>query len=348
MKFVVKFLLRARSSSIINARYVNLLIKIITVNMQLPNNLTPFIEVLARLPQQKIAKAMSILLVVYVAYLGAQITWLLLSPNTTSKSVGSQFSTATENVTTKNISLDKLYALNLFGTFNEEIDLQEEIQVQDAPETRLRLTLSGVVASDDKKVAAAVIENNGKQETYGIGDTITGTRAILEGVSSDRVLIKQSGRLETLMLDGFKYEKAKTHSTASNARPKRPKTKRKQSAPSARIFDQRNNRELTRQAANLKADINKDPGKITDYLRIVPKRQAGKVIGYQLMPGKNPEFFKTSGLKSGDVATQMNGYDLSVPSEAAQALQALKQQTEVSLLLNRNGELTEILFSIDE
>ena len=66
------------------------------------------------------------------------------------------------------------------------------------------------------------------------------------------------------------------------------------------------------------------------------------------MPGKNPEFFQTSGLKSGDVAIQMNGYDLSVPSEAAQALQALKQQKDVSLLLNRNGELTEILFSIDE
>jgi general secretion pathway protein C len=348
MKFVVKFLLRARSSSIISVRYVNFLIKIITVNMQLPNNLTPFIEVLARLPQQKIARAISILLVVYIAYLGAQITWLLLSPSSTQQPMGSQFSSATKSVATKSISLDKLYALNLFGTFNDEIDHQEEIKVQDAPETQLRLTLSGVVASDDKAVAAAVIENNGKQETYGIGETITGTRAILDGVSSDRVLIKQSGRLETLMLDGFKYEKAKSHSTTSNTRPKRPKTKRRQSSSSARISDQRNNRELTRQAASLKADINKDPGKITDYLRIVPKRQAGRVIGYQLMPGKKPEFFKVSGLKSGDVATQMNGYDLSVPSEAAQALQALKQQTEVSLLLDRNGELTEILFSIDE
>jgi general secretion pathway protein C len=70
-------------------------------------------------------------------------------------------------------------------------------------------------------------------------------------------------------------------------------------------------------------------------------------VGYQLMPGKNPEFFKSSGLKSGDVAIQMNGYDLSQPSEAAQALRALKQEREVSLLLDRNGDITEILFSID-
>jgi general secretion pathway protein C len=316
--------------------------------MQLPNNLTPFIEVLARLPQQKIARAISILLVIYVAYLAAKITWLVVPPSTAQQPAGTQFSASTDNAPTKSINLDKLYALNLFGAFNDEVAPKKEVEVQDAPETRLRLTLSGVVASDDRTLAAAIIENNGKQETYGIGDTITGTRAILDGVSSDRVLIKQSGRLETLMLDGFKYEKSKSHNTASNNRPKRPKTKRQQSTSSARIFDQRNNRELTRQATSLKADINKDPGKITDYLRIVPKRKAGKVIGYQLMPGKNPEFFKASGLKSGDVATQMNGYDLSVPSEAAQALQALKQQTEVSLLLDRNGELTEILFSIDE
>ena len=64
------------------------------------------------------------------------------------------------------------------------------------------------------------------------------------------------------------------------------------------------------------------------------------------MPGKNSEFFQNSGLKSGDVAIQMNGYDLTAPSEAAQALAALKQDKEVSLLIDRNGELNEILFSI--
>ena len=114
------------------------------------------------------------------------------------------------------------------------------------------------------------------------------------------------------------------------------------------MVDQRRNKSLTNSVTNLKRDINKDPGKITDYLKISPKRQNGTIIGYRLMPGKKAEFFKASGLKSGDVATQMNGFDLTVPSEAAQALKALKQEREVSLLLDRNGEMTEILFSINE
>ena len=65
------------------------------------------------------------------------------------------------------------------------------------------------------------------------------------------------------------------------------------------------------------------------------------------MPGKDPTFFESSGLKSGDVAIQMNGFDLTAPREAAQALKSLKEEREVSLLLDRNGDMTEILFSIN-
>ena len=42
----------------------------------------------------------------------------------------------------------------------------------------------------------------------------------------------------------------------------------------------------------------------------------------------------------------MNGYDLTVPSEAAQAMMALRQENEVSLLVDRKDGITEILFSI--
>ena len=112
-------------------------------------------------------------------------------------------------------------------------------------------------------------------------------------------------------------------------------------------MDQRSNNELTRNAVQLRSDISKDPGKITDYLRISPARKSGKIIGYRLSAGKKPEFFKLSGLKSGDIAVQMNGHDLRAPSEAAQALSALKTERDISLLIERKNDLIEILFSID-
>lgn len=299
---------------------------------------------LSKLPQEKMAKLVSALLLCYIAYLFAQLTWLLI-PQANSVSDTVIKSPSQSNITKQSkTDITALIKLNLFGVYNEQPKVQE-VKLQDAPETTLRLTLSGTVASDDPKIAAAIIENNGKQETYGVGDKITGTRATLESVAQDRVLIKQSGRLETLMLDGFKYQKASNSAQKfSNAQPSSPII-----APSKpNIIDQRDNRLLSESAKQLKQDISSDPGKIVDHLKIAPKRRDGEIVGYQLMPGNNPEFFKASGLKSGDIAVQMNGLDLTLPSEAAQALQALKQDSDLSLLVERDGDVIEILFSIEQ
>lgn len=321
--------------------------------MQLPTSAASFIESASKLPQQKIAKVISILLLIYIAYLFAQITWLLLTPESSPAHMAHANKTKISQQQTKQLSIKDLLSLNLFGLYQEKAEPIQVIEedVENAPETRLKLILSATVASNEQTIAAAVIENMGKQETYGIGDTIAGTRATLEKVLTDRVLIKQSGRLETLMLDGFDYaesnaqrqRQARQQSTSRNlsdvTRNVSPRTPKK--------LDQRKNKIVSQQAKQLRNDIASNPGKITDYLKISPKRDKGKVIGYRLMPGKNPELFKSSGLKNGDVAIQMNGYDLTTTSEAAQALTALKQEQEVSLLIMRGEELTELLFSID-
>lgn len=315
--------------------------------MSLPINTASFNEMMTKVPQEKIARAVIVLLLGYITYLCAQFTWMI-APQQNSALVDNVRSTDSKNQNkASQINLDAIKALNIFGQHNQKAPVKK-VEVQDAPQTKLRLTLSGVVASDIDEIAAAVIENNGKQETYGVGDTIDGTRAVLEKVFNDRVLIKQSGRVETLMLDGFKYSKNVSTPKRIEKSTVKSNNRNKNNVASNRVLDQRNNRNLTNSARQLKEDFAQDPGKITDYLKISPKRVAGRIVGYQLMPGKNAEFFKISGLKSGDVATQMNGLDLTNPAQAAQALQALRQESEVSLLLDRNGEMTEILFSINE
>ena len=315
--------------------------------MHLSPQLNQFAEAFAKLPQLKIIKAIGLLLLIYIAYLCAQITWLILTPTENSGShvfVNSNVSVSGNEV--KKVSIDELLSLNLFGQYSETPQ-EEVIEIKDAPQTRLRLVLSATVASDSKETAAAVIENKGVQETYGIGDKITGTRATLAQVLPDRVLIKVSGKMETLMLDGFSYNKKVVLPPSNNIvrpAPKRPSPSQKQN--NANVVDQRKNKALSKEAARFKADLTSNPGKITDYLSVSRRREEGKIIGYQLRPGRDATFFKSSGLRSGDVAIQMNGYDLTSPSEAAQALQAIKEETEVSLLIIRNEDITEILFSI--
>ena len=324
--------------------------------MALPNNLTSFSTALTKLPQQRIAQALSALLLVYIAFLAAKITWLAAPQAPLVSSGVSATYTSPKAQGSQSFAIAPLQALNLFGKLEEKTTQVVVEQITSAPETRLQLTLSGLVASDDVEIAAAVIENKKQQATYGIGDIIKGTRASLEQVLIDRVIIKQSGRLETLMLDGADYNQApqsvSTKKISAEQARKNAQAIAKNTGPNASsstksTVDQRANAELSRNAKQLRADLQNNPGKITDYLRISPARKAGELVGYRLSPGKDPAFFTLSGLKSGDIATQMNGYNLLSPLEAAQAMSALKTERNISLLVERNNTIIEILFSIE-
>jgi general secretion pathway protein C len=302
--------------------------------------MTALTPILMLLCHRRAAQLVIALLVVYIAYVSAKITWLVVPQNqlTHNTSVNNHSKNLNSNKESKTINVANIQKLNLFGQYNESVEEQAQVEMAEVPETTLNLTLSGLVASDDKSIAAAIVENQGQQNTYGIGDTITGTRATLEQVLMDRVIIKQSGRLETLMLDGFDY---------NQPIPKKPRPEVASKPPRLGVVDQRNNKELTATAKNLRNEFSNNPEQIGDYLRISPKLESGKVIGYILRPGKKADFFKQAGLKIGDVAVEMNGLDLIDSSQALQAMSEMKKARDISLLVNRQGDLTEILISLD-
>lgn len=317
--------------------------------MQVPNNLASLQEALDKLPQKKIAQVIIVLLIGYIAYVLAQITWLLAPQPQIKSSLPTTIQTAASS--SKTINLSGIKALNLFGQYQAVADIKPKaVQVQDAPETRLNLKLSGVVATQNENTAAAIIENAGRQETYGIGDQITGTRASVDQILPDRVLIKQSGRLETLMLDGFEFSKTITQPQpiAVKAQDNAKLQSETSATPAAKaVVDQRKNRELSQQISGLRKDIAQNPKKVLDYFTPTQAVKNGKLIGYRLSPSGNNSLFKAAGLKRGDIAIEINGFDLTQLSEASQALKALRQEQEVSLLIQRGDELKEILFSID-
>ncbi|WP_291612239.1 type II secretion system protein GspC [Colwellia sp.] len=316
--------------------------------MPLPSNMTDLSSIFTQLGHRRVAQFAMAVLLVYIAYVGAKITWSVVPQAQTSQSTSTAINSRNANSSKQNHTVDvaKIQSLNLFGLYNEGDVVEAEIEMANVPETRLNLVLTGLVASDEQSKAAAIIEYQGKQETYGIGDIIIGTRANLEQVLMDRVLIKQSGRLETLMLDGFDYNQP-AKKIANKPAAKRNKTKIGPQSSRSGVVDQRSNKQLTATAKSLRAEFSQDPAKIGDYLRISPKRKDGKIIGYTLRPGKKPEFFKLAGLKAGDVAVEMNGFDLIAPTQAMQAMAEMRQARDISLLVNRQGNLTEILISLD-
>ena len=69
-----------------------------------------------------------------------------------------------------------------------------------APETRLKLTLRGSLDSDDTGIARAIIaDQRGQEELYSIGDKVPGNAELSE-IHIDRVILLRGGRYETLSL----------------------------------------------------------------------------------------------------------------------------------------------------
>ncbi|MEY8252981.1 MAG: type II secretion system protein GspC, partial [Colwellia sp.] len=128
---------------------------------------------------------------------------------------------------------------------------------------------------------------------------------------------------------------------------RKPRSNVRSKSSGAGVIDQRSNKKLTATAKKLRSELSNNPAKISDYLYISPKRKAGNIVGYTLRPGKKREFFKLAGLKAGDVAVQMNGFDLVDPVQGMQAMVEMKQARDISLLVDRRGNLTEILISLD-
>ncbi|SET39648.1 type II secretion system protein GspC [Thalassotalea agarivorans] len=321
--------------------------------MQLSNMLDSLGSQLQQLPQQKIAQVVTLGFIVYTGYLLSQITWGSVAQPTAFVAPGTKTNSYNQASSREQLNLQTLKALNLFGLYTENKEPEAVEVVESAPETRLNISLSGLVASDDPSVAAAIITSSGAQETYGVGEKIKGTRATLERVLPDRVLIKQSGKLETLMLDGFDYET----SASSNNSSARASSTQSRGVSNARTMP--NNREIgpsvrtqssdafRASAQSLRDDLKDDPGKISDYLKISPKKENGEIIGYLLRPGKNRDFFNEAGLKSGDIATSVNGLDLTNPMEAAEALRQIRSESQIALMVRRGEELTEVLLSVD-
>jgi general secretion pathway protein C len=256
----------------------------------------------------------------FILYTSALITWRIIpepeAPSTVTRAQTTQVVQSNNN----NTNLSVLLAQNIFGE-PSSAPVVIETDISDAPETKLNLTLTGVVASTNDQDGAAIIARSNRQATYGIGDKIDGTRATLHRVFADRVIISNQGSKETLMLDGVEFTKA------SQAQVVSPPTRTAPAAPEKAVVN-----------ADVVASLRQNPTKFTDFIAINPARQNGQVTGYRVSPGKDAAFFKQVGLQNGDVITKINGLDLTDQRSAMRAMQSLRQANELSLTLLRNGQ----------
>ena len=237
-----------------------------------------------------------------------------------------------KDIAAERIDISALQNGALFGNYSELTTATVIQSVVDAPKTRLNLILVGVVASSELNKSLAVIANRGTQATYGINELIDGTRAKLKAVLPDRVIIDNSGRDETLMLDGVDYSKMSTTSIAEVDKPS------SRNNVSAQINEDK--LDAIREA------ILKNPQEIFQYVRLSQVKEDDTIVGYRVSPGRDTALFESVGLQDGDIAIEFNGFDLTKPEVMNELASAVSEMTEINLSVLRDGQQHDIYIQL--
>ncbi|MBY6236556.1 type II secretion system protein GspC [Vibrio harveyi] len=281
--------------------------------------------------QAKLSVLLTCLFIAMTGWILGKVVWLAM-PQTSDVAQWKPSASAVASTSKKDaIDFNALQNANLFGKYTEQKPVViEQPVVQDAPKTRLNLTLVGAVASSNAKTSLAVIANRGKQATYGIGEEIDGTRAELKAVLVDRVIIDNQGRDETLMLQGIEY--SKLSESRSVNQPKAQKAN--------------NSSAVSEKVDQIRAEIAKDPQSVFKYINISPVKKDGGIVGYRVSPGRDAALFNDVGLKAGDIAVQLNGIDLSDPSSSVELMQVMNDPQELNLTVERDGQQYDIYIQL--
>ncbi|MES1925485.1 type II secretion system protein GspC [Salinisphaera sp. T31B1] len=268
---------------------------------------------LARLPE-----IANIVLVVLIALSAARLFWLVWpaeAPTLVPAVTG-----ADSQSTDQSVDVDTIASAHLFGEQTVTDVAAEQREILNAPETRLDLTLTGIVSETGGRRSRALIKTGrNKQDNFGVGGEISdGVK--LHAIYADRVILDRSGRFETLTLESVKQAKTLTGVT---------RTPRGNQTVSS---------ELAGDLGDVRRKILANPATAQRYIRLQPERQNGNLVGYRIYPGADRGLFEKAGLKPGELVTAVNGQSLDNPAASLKLLGNLAQASSASVTLERDGQ----------
>ena len=303
-------------------------------------------QFLTRLPHAKLSAVVTLLVVVYLAYLLSKLVWLVWPQPVSTPLTPSHYSAGSNASSTT--SVQNIIEQFLFGkktVTNKTNTAQQNEVINNAPETRLSINLTGIVAvSNDDKAGIAIIESQGRQVSYLVEEVVQGTRAEVAQILPDRVILSVNGRFETLMLDGLDFSK-KVSMPVLAAREAQDMGPQKIEQSELQI-NATADPDVKEAIIETREELLSEPGKLFDYIRVSQAMSDGELIGYRLSPGKEPALFKQMGLQNNDLAVAINGYQLTDLQQAMAAINELRNTSDATITIERDGEQIDVQFSL--
>ena len=245
------------------------------------------------------------------------------------------------------VDIDSLVAWHLFGEAGEAvvaIELPEESAQassrdgieEGAQETRLQLTLRGIVSSNEDGLGFAIIESSGQQDVYAVEDKLPVSGEVtLAKVMPTQVVLDNGGTYELLVL----YEESSMNAPAMPAATNTP-------APPEPV-DRREDVTTTSLAQSYRERLYQNPQSLAEVVRISAVREGSTLRGYRVSPGTDADQFAQMGFEAGDVVLGINGVSLDNPTNTMVLYNSLRTAGEVVFELERGGQPLTLSVNLD-
>ena len=270
----------------------------------------------------RLALAVNLILITLIAYTAAHMSWQIVA-SFTPQTQTTIISRAVAKPETRT-SLSTVPQHHVFGEADKEpVAIDQPIE---APETRLRLELTGLFASTNPKDSIAIIsEKNGKDESYRVGDSVPGN-ATLHEIYTDRVILSRLGKLETLRLK----EPAEKLEIGRSELPTAPD----------------NTPRTSPMLKEMQEMYKTDPQKLFSQMRLTPVTEDGRITGYRFSHN-NREFMKQIGLTTQDIITAVNGIPVTDSAKLFAMMKDADQLGEINLTIMRDGEPEDLYIRVE-
>ena len=260
-------------------------------------------------------RALTVVLVIGIAWQLVQLTWLLLERATPTDSAAMVMAPPPATAVRKGIDVQAIATAHLFGEAQAE-----QTAPEDAPPSQANLVLAGVFAANDPTKGLAMIgESPQATKVYAVGSMVRpGTR--LHSVYLDRVILDRNGQLETLAMP--RPNTAGIITRAAAVTPPRP--------GGGQFAD------------NLRRIAETNPTAFAEIVRPQPVFANGVQRGYRVYPGRNRQQFAKLGLQPGDLVLSINGTPLDDPQRGMEIFNTIGTSDRVSVTVERNGQSQEL------
>jgi general secretion pathway protein C len=292
--------------------------------------------------------------------------WLEESPDVVLESNGGAVLATRRTWDRRKVILER----NLFNVSTLAPSQSEPEPEEDLEATKLPLKLLGTATHSDPSLAWAAVQNlkNRDHLVVRVEDRLL-ERARVVRIERRRIVLENKGRREELALeeDGAPTGRAARLTGALNTGAGRgrpaarraatqdlrqrvqelraagrvvPRPDRSSSAPGT---NPANPRDRASSASG------RSPANLFSQARLLPKYEAGQMIGVQVSAIREGSLFEKIGLSNGDTITELNGIQVTNPQESSSVLRELSEADQyTAIVLGSDGEERTLTYTPEE